>query len=143
MRVARNAIRHVASIFDEDTIYGFKTLEDTQTAKPVMQRFIMAMPQLREMYHEQRVDGYSSSYVDLQPGVVGEDHYDYRRVTDGVMMESEDGDDLVWTTHFEDLLENDRALDISEQADILNTWDLVSGLIAQRHDPTDVYGGRL
>ena len=51
----------------------------------------MAQPDIRSLYHKGHCDGYSDTYVDMEPGLVGEQHYDYRRVMDGVVEETETG----------------------------------------------------
>ena len=104
---------------------------------------IMAEPTLRRMYHQQQVDGYSENYVDVQPGKVGEDHYDYRRVTNGVFMQDEDGE---WSakTYYEDLLEGSGEFDFLEQVDILRTWEQMRIQLAKRKDdPTSRWNSSL
>ncbi len=142
MRVARAAIRKAGSMFQRDEIKSIWELTALQTAPPTMQRWIMANPVVREMYHQQRCDGYSDTYVDMHPGVIGKDHYDYRRAMHGMMVDEDDG----WkvTFYLDDLVDGDRELVLSEKTDILNTWDIVSAIMkAGKEDPTSVYGSKL
>ena len=143
LRLARAAVRKVGSLFRPDAIRSILELGDMQTAPLTMQRFIMAEPTVRQMYHEQRIDGYSDSYVDMDPGVTGENHYDYRRVMDGIVQTTDDGDEFV-TWYIDDLRDGDRTLDITEKVDIMNTWDIVKDLLLNGdRDPTSVWGNKL
>nr|DAF07887.1 MAG TPA: hypothetical protein [Caudoviricetes sp.] len=121
-------------------------LAELQTAPINMQRWIMANPYIREQYHANRLDGYSDSYVDFAPGAVGDMHYDYRRVMDGVFVFNEDPEDSVdWTfsTYYEDLENPDTdELDLTEQLQVLRTWEALEYFV--RHtdeDPTNPTGG--
>lgn len=144
-RIAQAAIRKVKAIFQPNTVRSLWDLADLQNANPVMQRWIMAQPDIRQAYHEQRLDGYSDSYVDMHPGQVGADHYDWRRVHNGLYVEQDHADyDWKHTQYFEDLLEGDRELTLEEKVDILSTWDVVQmHLQAAKDDPTSPFGGKL
>ncbi len=138
------AIRHrIGSLFQENEIRYLERLSEIQNAPTIMQRYIMAEPTIRAAYHRQEIDGYSHSYVDVEPGQVGKDHYDYRRVMDGVIELNDDGS---WssTTYFDELHENDRPLTLLEKDTILNQWDTVSGWYKQfTYDPTSVWNATL
>lgn len=143
MRLARAAVRRVGSIFQRDEIRSIWELGQLQNAPLTMQRWIMAEPTVRRMYHEQRCDGYSDTYVDNHPGQIGRDHYDYRRVMDGILVDSEEHD---WkaTVYFDDLLEGDRELTLDEKIDILSTWDVVASMMKEgSEDPTSAFGNKL
>jgi hypothetical protein len=108
-----------------------------------MQRWVMANPMVRELYHKQRCDGYSSTYTDVSPGDIKENHYDYRRTTDGVMLETTEGD-YVTKWYIEELLPSDRHLTNSEKIDIINTWTVVNNALMMKElDPTCNNGGML
>jgi len=143
IRIAKAAARSVQSIWNSDIIVELTTIGRLQHARPVMQRWIMAEPTVRNLYHQQRVDGYSGSYVDVNPGLVGEDHYDYRRATDGLVTEREDG---IWQAecYFDELLPDDTDLILDEQIEIQSTWAaLVDSLRAGKEDPTSVWNADL
>jgi hypothetical protein len=149
LRRARALARTVKNAFQRNEIRSIFDLAGLQAANQVMQRWNMANPTLRQMYHDQRVDGYSDSYVDMHPGQIGDDHYDYRLVTNGMVLavpkqkgEEEEG----WkvTFYFEDAVEGDRHLDVSEQSDILSTWDVVEAMLKiGEDDPSNQRGGKL
>lgn len=149
LRRARALARKVQNTFQRNEIRAIQDLAGLQAANQVMQRWNMANPTLRTMFHEQRVDGYSDTYVDMHPGRVGDDHYDYRLVTNGMVLkvpkakgEEEEG----WkaTFYFEEAAEGDRHLDVSEQSDILSTWDYVEAVLKiGEDDPSNQRGGKL
>jgi hypothetical protein len=146
-RAARAAVSQVKTMFHPNSIVPLETLEELQMAKSVMQRYIMAEPTIRTLYHKQRCDGYSDTYVDMHPGKVEVNHYDYRRVTQNVVLETvdEDGNDTwIARTYAEDLLEGDRELTRDEQFQILSSWDAIKRYVeANNEDPTNPYGGKL
>lgn len=114
-----------------------------QGASLTMQRWIMANPTIRELYHNQRIDGYSSSYIDVEPNQVQVNHYDWRRVMDGIMTETEDGSHR-FSLYVEDLKEGDRDLTLLERRDILNMWSRAEFLSAlAKDDITSPEGGMM
>lgn len=135
----RAAVRKASSAWGHNVINELTGLESLQVAVPIMQRYIMAEPMARTMFHQQQLDGYSHSYVDLEPGKVGDDHYDYRRATNGMLRE--DGSFTVW---FEELREGERELMFDEQLCIERTWDRLRHYITDhRRDPTSIYNATL
>lgn len=140
MRIARAAMRKVENIWNADTIRYINDVQHMQAAGLQMQRWIMAEPTIRQMYIRQECEGYGDAYVDQDPGLVGERHYDYRRVMNGIVVEQDEG----WyaSTFIEDLRPGDRELMLDEQADILHTWENVRAAIRHRkQDPTSRFGG--
>ena len=141
---ARRVARHLSTLAHPNMIVELQDIDSIRRAQPIMQRYIMAQPDIRSIYHRQLCDGYSDTYVDTQPGLIGDDHYDYRRVMNGILQpdpEVKDG----WriTEYFDDLLPGDRELEADEQFSILNVWDRVQDAISRKLDPTDIFGGDL
>lgn len=129
--------------FVQDSIKPLFSVGAIQNAGSVMQRYIMSCPEVREMYHEQRIDGFSVTYVDPNPGLSGDDDYTYRRVMDGVVQEAEDGSMHI-RFYVEEVEEGDRRLRVDEKSDVLHTWDAVKALLAAgKEDPTSQTGGWL
>lgn len=145
IRAAKAAIRAVKGVFHPNTIYTLYSLDELRSAQSAMQRFIMAEPTIRETFHLQRCNGYSDTYMDMYPNDVGEKHYDYRRVMDGIVkdIETEEGYDWVATRYFEELVEGDRDLSLGEQVSILSSWDIAKMFLEAGEDPTDMFGGTL
>lgn len=141
-RLAQAVGRKMLTIWESDEIRTLLEIYQFQHAPLKMQRYIMAEPTIRKKYHSQLVDGYSDTYVDAEPDRIGERHYDYRRVMNGIVVETQDG----WkaTTYSEDLRNEDYDLTHAEQWSILKTWDnLVSHLKHGKDDPTSAYNGSL
>ena len=140
--LARLAIRNAKALFQGNHILPLLDIDAIQTAAPLMQRYIMAQPEIRALYHDNRCNGYSDTYVDLHPTKVGENHYDYRRVMQHMVQDTEDGWQV--TSWAEDLVEGDRELGFDEKCCVLQTWDVVKMFVdAQASDPTNPWGGTL
>ncbi len=143
LRLAAAAVRKVASIFQPNSIRPLYTLGELQNAPLALQRWIMAEPTVRELYHQQRCDGYSESYVDMHPGFVGREHYDWRMVQHG-LIQTEDEEEPMARFFFDDLVEGDRELTLDEKTDIVTTWDIVKNMVkTNQEDPTSAFGGQL
>lgn len=124
---------YIASIFE---------LNQFQTANLCMQRWVMANPVVRQQYHDQLCDGYSATYVDMEPGLIGDQHYDYRRVMDGMLQIEEDNWKIV--QYLEELKEGDRDLLLEEKADIQQSWTWLEYLMTLgQDDPTSPHGSML
>ena len=145
--IARSLTRQITSLGDDNMIHVYDTVEQVQRANRVSQRYFMANPRLRSLYHRQLCDGYSDSYVDLEPGRIGEDHYDYRRMTEGLVVDvqGETEDDYRWYArmHPEDLHEGDRRLDHEERHMLARGCELIEMCLDAKVDPSDIFGGRL
>jgi hypothetical protein len=146
VRHAKAAVRAIRNVFQTDSIGYLPTLDQIQQANPRMVRYIMAEPTIRQLYQEQMCCGYGESYVDNHPGTLGKEHYDYRRVMNGVVNEVVDPDG---TTHLEHsefvelLLDEDRELEFHEKVGVIRTWDLVKLFVAEGKDPTSPEGDDL
>lgn len=143
MRMARAAKRAIGSLWQSDEIRPLTTIGEMQHAPLAMQRWIMANSWIRDQYHAQKIEGYAESYRDLWENDSGEDHYDWRRVMNGFVTESEEHG---WTstTYFEELLPDDYDLSLEEQVDIHDTWENVVAAIRRgREDPTSRWNAEL
>jgi hypothetical protein len=143
LRLANAAVRKVQAIFQPNSIRNLWELGAIQNAPLVMQRWIMAEPTVRKMYHEQRCDGYAETYVDMHPGFVGREHYDWRQVQHG-LVQTEDEDAPMVSFFFDELEQGDRELTLEEKMDIVSTWDVVRSMLKPGgEDPTSVFGTQL
>lgn len=152
LRRARAVARTVQNAFQRDEVRALTELSEIQNASPRMQRWVMANLRAREMFQNQQLDGYSDTYLDLAPGDVGEQHYDYRRVMDGLVQDTEtvteEGEiETGWklSLYFEgELVEGDRRLDMTEVADVSSTWDAMKAYLdIGENDPTSVLNCKL
>lgn len=143
VRKARAAIRQVENKTRVNEVTELSTIGQLQHASPIMQRFIMADPIARAMYQEDSCSGYADSYVDMHRDKIGVDHYDYRRVMNGIWHEDQDSGNIQMHTFYEDT-EGDVELDTLAQMDIIRTWDFVRArLKAGKEDPTSPYNEML
>lgn len=143
IRMAKAAIRMAKGVFHPNDIVPLETLEEIRAAQPIMQRYIMAEPMLRGMYHRQQIDGYSDTYADVDPGQVGDKHYDWRRIMTGIVQDkvSDDGEDYWVSRNFYDEARlDDVPLDIVQKVAIMNTMDLARMFMEAGKDPTDIFG---
>lgn len=148
VRAARKAVQAVSSYIRGDTIINLENLEQLQTATPKMQRFIMSNPVIRQLHMDGRIDGYSETYVDIQPGKIGFQHYDYRVATHGIVMATVD--EAGQATKYEvtqyktDLAPWDEELSVRNRIDIHRTWAVgLANLIEGEEEPTTRFGGKL
>lgn len=99
-----------------------------RTANPTMQRYVMAHPELRQLYLEQNLDGYSDSYQNVFGNEVGPTDYNYRRVMTGALVDTET--ESVLTIYDDDLYPGDKELSTDEKFLIRATWSNVDLLLA-------------
>lgn len=146
-RSIRGMYRSLKGIHRPNSIYPIDTLEECRQAKPLMQRYLMAEPTIRDIYHRQMCDGYSDSYHDQWPTLKGSDHPDWRKVMSGAVqgLSDEEKEDERWysTMYAHDLDEGDRMLAPDEQFVIRTAWDVVRDAVNDKLDPTNIFGGDL
>lgn len=122
MMIAKAALNQVRGFFQPNTIRALRSIEDFQVAGTVMQRWLMANPVLRTQYHAQKCDGYSDSYVDTQPGKIGENHLDWRMVMTDMVQETDDGGWKTVQYVDEPLNGEEHALDFMDKVSIHKSW---------------------
>jgi len=112
----------MASIWGDGSIQYVWAVGEIQQAPDLMVPYVMACPEIRTLYHQQRIEGYGDRYIDTEPQAIGKDHYHYRRVTDG-MWQFDKG--VGYVTHYtERLHSNDFALTTVEKIMVLTAWDI-------------------
>jgi hypothetical protein len=141
IRAAKAALRSAKALFHPNTIIPLETLDEMRNAQPIMQRFMMAEPTIREIYHRQLCDGFYPTYQDMEPTKIGENHYDFRRVMDGIVVDTDEG----WkaTNYYEEILTDDKELTFQEKSYIISTWDMMKMFIEAGEDMTNPEGGEL
>ena len=127
-----------------DDIRRLNSVEDVQNASPTMQRWMMASPMIRRFKQDGRINGYAETFDDPTASEVrGSDHYEYRRVMDGVYQETVTGEKRFVGYHEVVTTERD-LLSLLDKVDILRTWqtaedELMNGSI----DPTSVWNEKI
>lgn len=143
LRAVKAAVRTVQHLLDADVVRVLNSISDFQQAKHQMQRWVMACPEVREFYHRGGCDGYSDTYINLHPGLVGIDHNDWRIVNTGIIGEEDDSGEYSYTIYGTDN-EDDTVLTIIEKDDILQSWENIkSKMKIGNEDPTSPYCGKL
>jgi len=143
LRLAKAARRKVTGFFEQEVIRPLWDIKEIQQATLTMQRWIMAYPEIRELYHDQRCDGYSATYVDMFPGQIGEKHYDYRRVMDGLVQVTDEGESKI-VYYYDDPPADDVELSLQDKIDITNTWQMIARHLKHTNDdPTSIFGDTL
>lgn len=121
LELTRAAINKAGALFDPDVIKYLHTLTELQLAKPTMARFIMANEVVRQRFIDGRCEGYGDAYPDHQPGAIGENHYDYRRMMNGMVQVDEETGEGGYKIYCEDLREGDENITPNQQLDSYNT----------------------
>lgn len=141
IELAKAAINQISGLFQQDIVRDIVRLQDFQIATPIMQRYIMAEPTIRQMYHKQMCDGYSDTYVDQYPDLIGENHPDWRRVMDGAYVEK---DNEYYFSCYADNAPDQTQLTSYDQMRIRRTWDNLKSLILSgTKDPTSAWNNDL
>lgn len=141
IRAAQAAIRMVKAVRHPNAIWAMKELDDFRCAKSVMARWMMTMPELRDLQERRLIAGYDG-YVDLDKGKSGNQQYDFRRVMDGVVQTAEDGTEY-YERYYEELRADDRELTDIEKLDILSSHRIARMYLEALEDVTDKFGGKL
>ena len=88
----RRALAAVNAFNSPSAILPLLTDEQFRQANQTMQRFVMADEVVRHLHQKKRIDGWSDTYQDLQPKVIGHDHYDHRVALNGIVEQKVDED---------------------------------------------------
>lgn len=129
-------------LFDMNIVMFLSSIQALQNAKPLMQRFTMALPEATRLLNEQRIDGYYGSFIDTEPGMVGNNRRDYRLVTDGLVRENDDGS-ISWTINYGDNDDDDVQLSFRDKMNIMDSWDIALEAIAKGEDFSNIHGGQI
>lgn len=140
----KSANHYVEGMWMTNTIQPLVDIWQFQHAPMVMQRWIMAEPTVRQMYHNGEVEGYPDTYMDMNPTpAYGEDHRDWRLVMDGVFDDDEGFVEYFTETDPEYDSEYDE-LDIIDKDNIMTTWQNIQAHIEiGEDDPTSPNNGQL
>lgn len=140
MRSLRDQFTHA---FQEDTIHRLRGIGDYQNAPPIMQRFILSDPIIRQRAQQQRTAAYDEDYVDREPQVPTEWHRDRMLSTNGFAIENDEGE-LELSFFAIDEEEDDPLMDIYEQSMIADAQMGVRICFEEGdEDPLDKWKGKL
>lgn len=112
-----------------------------QQATGFMRNYIMANPEMMQLYLDGRVSGYGGDFSDYCSGL-GRDNYYYNKAIDGMNRLNEDSN-LV-RTDYHTSRDNGTHLTVRERIDISRTWAATNLHIAERiFDPSNNAGGEM
>lgn len=146
VRATRKAAAAVTGFVQTNTITVVDTVDGLQTVNPRLARFIMSDEELRRQYGDGRIDGYSETYVDRFPGLIGLVHYDWRCANSGLVHKTETEETLKYkVVHVhEELQQWDEALNGAQRMDIARTVQVGKHFMATlKEDITNRFGGKL
>lgn len=109
--------------------------ERLNEANMMMQRYIMAQPDMNKLYKKNMCYGYAETFVPTEPDTYGEDLLDYQQVMDGVLQHARD-DGISYTCHYSNMV-SDTPLSIIDTISILDTWDNVVRALEEGKDPSN------
>lgn len=136
--------RITRSKFRGDAIRRLNDIGDLQNPPDQMINYLAANPTVRRRYHANQCDGWSDRYVDDQPGAICEDHYWYRRSTQGIRLRNADTGRLEMNVYYERLKEGDCELEIERQIEIHEAWEMLNQFVELgRDDPTSKWNSQL
>jgi len=139
INAAKSLLYNANSHLDQTAIYGI-TPEYIPQANLTMQRYIMAQPDIYNMYRDNMVNGFEETFVDTDEFEDPTHREDYRVVMNGSIKEFEDGTPYI-TTYNDVYEDGSETIDMYEKFAVMKTWDSAMSLLADGIDPTDPNGG--
>ena len=131
----------------ETTIAPIYDLEGLRTASVRYQEYLMANVPMRELYLQDRVEGYADTYFNYQGPAIGMDHDPYRMVISGVGRSAYDelpeGVDEEYVTTCQDYDGDGIELSSLEKFNIINAWGVQNAAIAKGMDPSSIDGFKI
>ncbi len=122
MRYVKNLKSRINGLWNTNSIKYLATIEEIQQATPIMQKWIMAHPVLRDRYLNNAISAYDGSYVNKEVTGSGSRDYDYRRVMDGIT-HLKDG--ICSYSNYIEKVNDEDILSVLEKTKILATWDII------------------
>jgi len=137
IQYVNNLKNRINSIWQPDSIRYLSDVTSIQNASETMRRWIMAEPITRERYLNGAISGYGNCYTSSDRIGVGNSHYDYRRVMDGVVALNDDGVSE-YTVYYEEIINSEDILSLVDKTSILGSWDTIKRHIdsGDNHDHT-------
>lgn len=114
--------RKVENRWTGNEIRAYRSIGEFQHAGLNMQRWMHANPMLRRMWQKERCEGWSKTYVDMEPGAIKETHTDYKKVMNG-LAQFDDENNVHFVTYFDAIDDGTEELELDQQLDIRESWD--------------------
>lgn len=119
-----------------------ETLAKIQNAPNCMVPYLMANPAIRELYQKGQCEAYGERYIDANPDTIGDTHYEWQMVMNGVIEfdDPDDDDNHGWTatTYATNDPRYDDVEDLThiQSMDIRDAWAHMEQAIKEGRDPT-------
>lgn len=140
---AEAVLSQAESMMGQDMIEPLLTIPQLQGAQSIMQGYIMAHPVIRQAWYDGKLEGYSDTYVDPEPGQVGHEQELYRQVMNGVFVPHEEMA-YQYSLYNDRTSEKDKMLTIRKVAAIIESQEAaVEAYLAGERDPTSQYNASL
>jgi virulence-associated protein VapD len=140
---AEAVLSQIESMKGQDIIERLMTVQQLQAAQPIMQGYIMTDPFIRQAWYDGKIEGYSDTYIDPEPGLIGHEQKAYRDLNNGVFQPHEEAS-YQYSLYYDRTSESDKVLSIRKLAAIVDSQEsAVNAIHAGGQDPTSQYGASL
>lgn len=140
---AEAVLSQIESMMGQDVIEALTTVSQLQMAQSQMQGWIMTNPVVRQAWYDGKVEGYSDTYVDPEPGRIGHEQQAYRHLMNGVFCPHEKAS-YQYNLYYDRVSESDAMLTLRQLAAIVESHEAAEqALEAGGEDPTSQYGASL
>lgn len=140
---AEAVLSQIESMKGQDIIEALTTIRQLQSAQSIMQGHIMAHPFLRQAWYDGKIEGYSDTYIDPEPGLVGHEQRAYRDINNGVFQPHEEAS-YQYSLYYDRASDIDKVPTIRKLAAIVDSQEAaIDAYYAGEQDPTSQYGASL
>lgn len=123
------AIKNLSnSFFEENSVRKLKTLGELQTAPDIMIPYLMANPEVHELYQDDRIKGYGDNYNTNPYGRAGLNNQHYRQAVNTMVIKEEvDGEtSYICRNTYSKAQEEMDDLTFVDKANVLSSWKLMN-----------------
>lgn len=140
---AEAVLSQVESMMGQDMIESLTTISQLQSAQSQMQGWLMTSPKLRQAWYDGKIEGYSDTYVDPEPGRIGHEQQAYRHLMNGVFVPHEEAS-YQYNLYFDRASDYDQMLTLRQLAAIVESQEAAERALEDgEQDPTSQYGASL
>lgn len=142
-QLAEAVLSQVDSMMGLDIIEPLLTIDQLQAAKPIMQNWIMVNPIIRQAMYDGKLEAYSDTYKDPEPGLIGHQMEAYRFLMNGVHVEHETQSSQ-YSLYVDRDHNKDTHLSMRKLSAIVETQEAaVRAYLDGNRDPTSQYDAQL
>lgn len=131
----------------ESAIVPIYDIEGLRKVSLRFQDYLMANPVVRELYLQDRVEGYVDTYYNYQGNAIGMNHDAYREVISGVNRgaydELPEGVDEEYVITCQDPMNDEAELSSLNKFTIINAWGVQNAAVHRGLDPSSVDGFKI